>query len=554
MSDVRHDHSDLPEARTLRGRWPGIVWAIPLAALIIVGYLGIRALTRHGVEATVQFGYAEGVTPGDTKVLENGVEIGKVKRVRVSADGHHVDVILTLDPRARKSLNTNSMFWLIGENPTITDIQSVRAAITGVIIALAPGTGGQPTRRFTGLDQPPLISPGSQGTIYYLRARKLGSVQPGAAVVYRGLQIGQVIQTGLKEFEGFRMGLFINAPYDRLIRQGGQFWSGSAIKFSLSGASVAAGLSNPKSVLQGSVDYELPDEARANPQARAGTKFILYDDQSAAQQGPTGPEVPYRLMLKGSAGDLQAGTDVKMLGYTVGQIVSANLRFGPGGQPYTEAVVNLYPHKFDVSLPHGAPFAQWRGASDRAVDRLLGLGYRMKMIQSPPLVGAHTLILSQERAGPARLVSEGGFPLLPVVETGSGADIMDKINALPIEEIGQNVRALTGNLARITGSREVRDSIVRLDSTLKQLDQIMGQVKPEIGPMMKKLNRAADELQRTAGAARATLTGEGAAQDRSLPDAIQQLDGAARSIRALTDYLGRHPEALIRGKAKEKAQ
>jgi paraquat-inducible protein B len=44
----------------------------------------------------------------------------------------------------------------------------------------------------------------------------------------------------------------------------------------------------------------------------------------------------------------------------------------------------------------------------------------------------------------------------------------------------------------------------------------------------------------------------GAGEDASLPEAIKQISDAARSIKTLTDYLGRHPEALIRGKRPEK--
>ena len=32
---------------------------------------------------------------------------------------------------------------------------------------------------------------------------------------------------------------------------------------------------------------------------------------------------------------------------------------------------------------------------------------------------------------------------------------------------------------------------------------------------------------------------------------MRQIDQAARSIRSLADYLGRHPEAVINGKPKE---
>jgi paraquat-inducible protein B len=35
---------------------------------------------------------------------------------------------------------------------------------------------------------------------------------------------------------------------------------------------------------------------------------------------------------------------------------------------------------------------------------------------------------------------------------------------------------------------------------------------------------------------------------------LQEIDGAARSIRALTDYLERHPEAFVKGKQPAKGE
>ena len=39
---------------------------------------------------------------------------------------------------------------------------------------------------------------------------------------------------------------------------------------------------------------------------------------------------------------------------------------------------------------------------------------------------------------------------------------------------------------------------------------------------------------------------------QELRDALQEITRAARSLRVFTDYLERHPEALIRGKTEEK--
>lgn len=557
MSDARTPEDSLPQARSIRGRWPGLVWAIPLAALIVVAFLGIRALTRHGVEVTVQFGYAEGVTPGNTKVLENGVEVGHVTGVRVSKDGRHVDVTLSLDPRVKRALTTRTLFWLIGENPTITDIQSIRAAVAGVIIAMAPSTEGAPTRSFKGLDSPPVIPPGAKGTIYFFDAPKLGSIQPGASIVYRGLPIGKIVRTGMVAPERFRMEAFVNAPYDRLVRRDAQFWSGSPLRLSLSGASLSAGLSSPASVLQGAVEFDRPDVPAPGPQAPAGTRFPLYDDQTAARQGPPGPAMPYRLVLHGAAGDLGIGSDVKMLGYSVGRVTAARLVFAPGGRPYTEATIALFPRMLDVVLPDTATPSAWRAATDRAVGRLLAQGYRAHLIQSPPFVGAHAVSLATGKGARAASLGTGGaYPTIPVAEADGTADdlldradsILTKIDQLPLAQIGENVRKITATLA----STQVGDSVAHLNSTLRQLDAITREVKPQVGPLMTKLNQTADELHGTAAAARSVLSGEGAAQDRSLPEAIGQLDAAARSIRSLTDYLGRHPEALLRGKAKEK--
>jgi len=44
------------------------------------------------------------------------------------------------------------------------------------------------------------------------------------------------------------------------------------------------------------------------------------------------------------------------------------------------------------------------------------------------------------------------------------------------------------------------------------------------------------------------LTAANSAQVQQLNSTLQEVSGAARSVRVLADYLERHPESLIRGK------
>ncbi len=552
-----------PTAEARRTRWPGLVWALPLAALLIVAYLGLRALSDQGVDIVVTFTSAAGARTGDTKVIYQGLEAGRVTKINLNRDGHRVDMTLRLIPRARKVLNSNTRFWLLGAKPSLTDIDSVKAALAGVTIGMAPGQGGHPQRRFIGLEQPPIVEPGRKGTAYTLVAHVLGPVRAGSAVLYHGEEIGKVTSARFTGLDAFSIGIFVYQPYDALVRPGAQFWASSPLQLSLNGAGISTNFAPADTVLTGAVDFDLPDSAEHLRPSPAGSSFVLYKTQGDAQQGLEGPEMLYALYFRGAAGDLSNGSVVKLLGFVVGAVHDVELKFDErDGQPYTAVTAVIYPRKLGLMTPPPTTDKddrRWRAVTDARLNRLLSIGYRARLTQSPPLIGGRAISLDPIKAGAGQLLSGAVYPVIPSEVANSDIDditsqadqILRKVNAIPIEAIGQDVRQITGRLRTLSASPALTDSLNHLDSTLGQVDQIMGQVKPQIGPLVAKLNQAADQVNGTAAAARGVLSGEGASQDAGLPGAIQQLTEAARSIRSLTDYLGRHPEALIKGKVKD---
>jgi paraquat-inducible protein B len=85
------DQTNAPETGRRRTIWPNLVWGIPLAALAIVGYLGVRALLNRGEVVTVTFTRAAGAKAGVTKVLYHGIEAGQVTKIEPNADGRRLD-------------------------------------------------------------------------------------------------------------------------------------------------------------------------------------------------------------------------------------------------------------------------------------------------------------------------------------------------------------------------------------------------------------------------------------------------------------------------------
>ena len=82
-----------------KSRWPGWIWAVPIAALGIVIWLGVQALMSKGPEVTVTFESAGGVKASETKVKYHDMEVGEVESVSLRPDLKHVDVQAEPQPR-----------------------------------------------------------------------------------------------------------------------------------------------------------------------------------------------------------------------------------------------------------------------------------------------------------------------------------------------------------------------------------------------------------------------------------------------------------------------
>jgi ABC-type transporter Mla subunit MlaD len=280
--------------------------------------------------------------------------------------------------------------------------------------------------------------------------------------------------------------------------------------------------------------------------------------------------VPYAFRFSGPAGELTEGAAVRLLGFQVGAVKSVKLQIDPEtGLASTAVRAVLYPQKLRLTLPPpqaGAntsakadatiDSAGWQRVTDAMLGKLLAHGYRARLLQTPPVIGGRVISLDAVRdAGPARL-GPGEPKLIPSDDASGGLDetigqvntLLAKFNRIPLDAIGQDVQRITAKLNAMVSSPQLADSLSHLNSTLAQADSMMRDVAPKVGPLVAKLNRAADEVSNTAAAAHDLVGGPGGAADGGLPAAIQELSDAARSIRTLADYLGRHPESLLRGR------
>lgn len=188
--------TDAP-ARVRRGWWPGWIWSVPIAALIVVAWLGLRALFARGEDITIRFADAHGVKKNDTDVEYRGTVVGQVSSVELSDRGDAAIVHVSIDERAAKFLRTGTRFWLKGANPSLSDLSSLGALLAGPTIEMEPGPGG-PTRHFEGLAREPLVASSHSQPLLYIVPLKgsAGALKSGDPVELDGFTVGEVREVG----------------------------------------------------------------------------------------------------------------------------------------------------------------------------------------------------------------------------------------------------------------------------------------------------------------------------------------------------------------------
>ncbi len=546
-----------PEAKYKNSWWPGWIWAVPIAALAIVAWLGFRYFAEQGPSVTVTFETAGGVKASDTKVKYKDMVVGEVEEVQLKPDLQHVDVTLRLNSNMSGHLGPDTRFWIEGENLSLTNLSAIKTLVSGPYIGVDPRPGKH-TDHFQGLPQPPVLKAEPPGTRFTLHADRLRSVSRGSPIYYLDLKVGEVQGFRLaKDSRGFDVYAFIPAPFDKLVHTGSRFWNASAVRLTTQGNGPSLHVQSLPALFEGAIAFDTPEDLPAGGQAGGNTDFTLYDGKDAADNAPRPADVSYRVTFSGQSGGLAVGAPVMLEGNRVGTVRDSALQYHPGaGTLDTQGTIALDPKLIQPTID---ATADSREPMDAMMRNLIEHGLRAELGKTTPLIGGAMVSLRFVPHAPSATLGDGAIPEIPA---GSGADIdaiiakagdvMDKIDRLPLPEIAEDVHQTTQKLAALSQSPELTESLRNLDRSMANIDHATAQARAEIGPILAEIRRTSREAQQTLASAQDVMGGGAQASEApgsaGLPGTLYELKRAARSLRELSDYLDRHPEALLRGK------
>lgn len=560
------DQDTQQQAVHRQSHWPGWIWSIPIAALVIVAYLGFQQITRSGPSVTVIFPIEGGIKANQTKVEYQGADVGEVSTVTFEKDLKHMKVRLRMNPDMSGHLGSGTRFWIAG-HPSITDLASVKSVITGPHIGVEPHHGSTQDH-YVGLGRRPVNAYDTQGTHYVLHATQLGSVSRGSVVSYRGLKVGEVQDTVLQpDHKHFRINVFIDAPYNHLIHTGTRFWDAGAVQVSLSDGGPRLEFHSLPALLQGAVGFETPQGVAAGSLARQNASFRLYETKSGALHAPSGSSVRYRAVFNASdAGGLKDGSPVMLMHKRVGTVTAGTLQYDPRtGQLQEVVTLGIEPWRIALTgKKHWA--ANPRPQMNALLRQLIGEGLRARLGSTIPLVGGRTVELAFVPGIKPASLGSGNPPELPTgPQTGIGGvmstvnnvaatinGIAAKLNAVPLDRIARNIHAITRRLAALSKSPKLTQSLRNLDKAMANVEQVTSAAKGRVAPILRALHRAAHQADATATAAHGLVASNAFTRNApgtaSIGATLYEVKQAARSLRALANYLDAHPAALLHGR------
>ncbi len=555
MSEQHSSESDFPElpaaAVNSRQRRFSLVWVVPVVAVLIGGWLVVKAFTEKGPQVTITFKSAEGLDAGKTKVRFKDVEVGLVEEIRIGEDASHVVVKAQLIKEAERFISENTRFWVVRARVSASAIYGLGTVFSGAYIDIDPGKPGRSARHFTGLEEPPIVTTGLPGRHFILESDRRGSLEVGSPIYYRQIRVGEVVAYYLSE-DGAKIvsKIFVNAPYHQFVRNTTRFWSASGVDLKLDATGITVNTESLVSILVGGIAFDsFQNNSDSEEQASDNAIFKLFASREAAREKIYSTKNYFVLLFEESVRGLSPGAPVEFRGIPIGQVIDIKSEFDfKINKVKIPVIAAVEPERISYhgNLPDGV-------SRENLTAHLVERGLRAQLRTGNLLTGQNYVALDFfPNAKPAALVRNGKygyteFPTTPtqLEEIGTKvSQLVAKLDKIPIDEIGLDLSATIKGARRIANSPEIIEAVKSLNATVKELQLLAAELRTRTAP---EVNATLQHAQASLAAATDVLESGSPLQSR-LKETLEELASAARALRVLSDYLERQPQSLLTGK------
>ncbi len=507
-----------------------LVWLVPIVAALIGGWLVYKAFSEKGPTITITFQTAEGLEAGKTKIKYKDVEVGQVESIRISEDLSHVILTAELEKEAKKHLTENTRFWVVRARVGAGEVSGLGTIFSGAYIGIDPGKPGKPTRSFMGLETPPIITADLPGSHFMLSAGTLSSLDIGSPVYYRQIKVGQVVAYELeKDGTAVNIKIFVHAPHHEIVRQNTRFWNASGLDVTVDASGIRVNTESFVTMMVGGIAFDTPTTLEPSARAGEGYTFRLYESREKIFEKQYVRKGYWLLHFDGSVRGLSVGAPVDFRGITIGKVTDVRLEFD------WDKLALRIPVLIEIEPERITMIGKETMDRRKVMERFVEKGLRAQLKKGSLLTGQLYVELDFHPEAPFTKIKYGGkYPELPTMPTpmeeitSSVTQIVEKLDTIPLEQIGKDLQQTMANLSKT--SEDLQKMVKNLDAS----------VVPAASTTLEQAQTTMIKVDRLLNADSPT--------GYELKRALGELADAARNISILVDYLERYPNSLVFGK------
>ena len=549
----------LPQATTRRSRRFSIIWIVPLAAVAIGAWLAWDTLSKEGPTIKISFDGGEGLQAGQSQLKYKDIVFGTVKSLALSPDQTHVVVTVATTREAGPLLTEGTAFWVVKPRLFAGNISGIETLLSGSYIGMLPAaTAGKSQREFVGREDPPVLGAHVAGRTFFLKSKRIGAVSVGSAIFFRDLAVGEVLGWDIADMaEYVTIHAFVRAPYDSYVHDQTRFWNASGVSIKLGGTGIDVQMESLKALLLGGVAFETPVTEIHTAETSEDHVFPLFADRETANAASYTRKIPAISYFSGSVSGLAPGAAVTVHGLKVGEVTDVRLTYDAA----KDAV--LAPVRYEIEPERVVGVGQRVFKTDaESVQALLKQGLRASLQSANLITGQQNVALDFVTDAPAAEVSMDGQDfVVPAGEgggfaglTASATELLNKVNQMPFDQIGKNLDGILKSVSDLAQGPQMKKALTELAGMMASAQNMVQNLNSGLSPAAKQLPEVTAGLQKTlANANKLVLSldsgyGDNTKFNRDMDRLLAQANDALRSIRALSDLLARHPEALIKGR------
>lgn len=513
------------------------IWLIPVVAILVGVWMVYYQISNQGTQITLYFESAEGLEAGKTKIRSRYVDVGRVVSIKLRDDEIGVEISARINPDAEHLLREDSNFWIVTPKVSLSGVTGLSTLLSGPFIELAPGMSDIGQTEFDGLEEPPVTPAGTPGLHITLNSDDEFAYKEGDPIIYKGLKVGQFedIYFNFEERIVY-YNAFIKAPYHELLTSTTRFWDTSGVRFNLTADGLNVHTGNVETLLTNGVAFGIPNGSEMGDLITERAYFDIHESYEDAVSKRYKEAAYYVLLVDDSVRGLRKGAPVEYRGLQVGEVLDINLpnvqQQGLLEETYKIPIlISIQPGR--VGQPDNAEGVAFvKAQTNLWIDK----GLRASLKTGNILTGGQFVDLqnypNQEQAVN---IEFQGHPVIPSVSneftqlTQKLGSILDQINALPLEQITDNLN---------TSLTEFAHTAKELQTTGSQLNALLAKI--EEGKLMANIDNTVSAYRTLADS-----YSQNSQTNKSMNEALLELQSTLRELKPILNRLNKTPNSLV---------